>query len=87
MSLQLNHYRDHELSDIAIKEYVVNLLSMYPEYKKRYGDDQILNKLKLDYRVIYKRARGIKSTRKFKLSLLAAWIDPEIWMKLAGKRF
>lgn len=78
---------DHELSDIAIKEYVVNLLSMYPEYKKKYGDDKTLGKLRSDYRVMYKRARKIKSTRKFKLSLLAAWIVPEIWMKLAGKCF
>lgn len=80
--------QEKELADLARKEYAFELLESYGKVKKYHPEEkQKLHNLKRNYQDIAEEVIHSKDlSRKTKLLMSAAKIDPAIWMKVFGKK-
>lgn len=80
--------QEKELADLARKDYAFELLEAYGKVKKYHPEEkQKLQDIKRKYQDVAEEVIHSKDlSRKTKLLMSAAKIDPAIWMKVFGKK-
>ena len=84
---KIQYFKEHrevKLCQMAIKEYVINLLTSYDELMKFYPEQNSKRQeLKSKYRKFFAEAIKCPEKKSYQLSLILAYINPGWWMKLA----